>query len=61
MDDGTKKILPFLWMPEDVLEENGKRDKVPYQLWAKQGYLRTTPGRVLKYDFRRKEDIRYEH
>jgi phage terminase large subunit-like protein len=24
---------------------------VPYDLWAKQGFLQTTPGRAIEYEF----------
>jgi len=38
------------WIPESVLEEQGKsgirrgRDSAPYDLWISQGYMRTCPG-----------------
>jgi phage terminase large subunit-like protein len=48
-DDGS--VHPFCWMPEEGLEEKGRVDKVQYDLWAKQGYLLTTPGRAISYDY----------
>lgn len=40
----------YFWTPEDGLEERAKRDRVPYDLWAKQGLLRLTPGRTVDYE-----------
>lgn len=51
MEDGYKAILPFFWACEAGLEESERRDRAPYQLWAKQGHLLTVPGRILNYDF----------
>lgn len=37
-------VLQMYWLPEDLLEQRTKEDKIPYDLWAEQGLLRTTPG-----------------
>lgn len=39
------------WLPGEGLREKSKEDKVPYDLWAEQGYLRTTPGRAIEYEY----------
>ena len=44
-------ILPTFWLPEVGLAEKAKKDQVPYDLWAKQGFLRRSPGKSVKYDF----------
>lgn len=44
-------VLPFFWIPEDNIKERVDRDHVPYDLWVKQGLIRTTPGNVIDYDF----------
>ncbi len=49
--DDKVKALPFFWAAETGLEEAEARDRVTYRAWAKQGFLRTTPGRVLDYSF----------
>lgn len=36
------------WKPKVGLNEAIKNDKAPYDLWAKNGYLRLTEGRVIK-------------
>lgn len=37
-------VLQMYWLPEDLLEQRAKEDKIPYDLWQQQGFLRTTPG-----------------
>ena len=44
-------ILPFFWIPEDNVELRDKRDHVPYDVWEKQGYLKTTEGNVIHYGY----------
>jgi phage terminase large subunit-like protein len=39
------------WLPEHGLAEKARKDKVPYDLWARQGFLNTTPGRAIEYEF----------
>ena len=39
------------WIPEDRMKERIKRDKVPFDKWVKQGYINSTPGNVIDYDF----------
>jgi phage terminase large subunit-like protein len=51
--DGEDKytILPFFWLPEETLSLRVRRDHVPYDVWQKQGYIHTTEGNVIHYDF----------
>lgn len=49
--DGVLNVLPFFWMPEDSVAEASKRDRAPYDVWVRDGLLRTTPGKVIDYDF----------
>lgn len=32
------------WLPEDLLEQRAREDKIPYDIWHEQGLLRTSPG-----------------
>jgi phage terminase large subunit-like protein len=41
----------LFWKPERTLEEHSKRDRVNYRLWADQGFIRTTPGVAVDYEF----------
>lgn len=37
-------VLQMYWLPEDLLEQRTKEDKIPYDVWHDQGLLRTCPG-----------------
>lgn len=39
------------WLPEEGLVEKSRNDRVPYDIWAKDGHLLTTPGRSIEYEF----------
>jgi phage terminase large subunit-like protein len=43
-DDSNVYVVSMYWLPEDLLEQRSKEDKIPYDLWYEQGLLRTTPG-----------------
>lgn len=45
------RVHPFFWMPQDNVQEAARRDRAPYDLWVREGLLRTTPGKVIDYDF----------
>ncbi len=49
--DGASAVLPFFWLPEDNMRARVERDRVPYDLWAREGLLTLTPGNVIDYDF----------
>lgn len=44
-------VHPQFWLPGAGLAEKSRKDRVPYDLWAKQGYLNTTPGRAIEYEY----------
>lgn len=50
LDDGTHKLLPFFWVPEETLAERARRDRVPYQAWVREGLIEATEGNVVDYD-----------
>ena len=50
-NDDKYSILPFFWLPEDNLSLRVRRDHVNYDLWEKQGHLKTTEGNVVHYGF----------
>lgn len=41
---------PMFWLPEDLLERHVNEDKVPYDIWLKNGYLRTCHGNKIDTD-----------
>jgi phage terminase large subunit-like protein len=48
-DPGKVGIWPTFWLPSEGIEERARNDRVPYDLWAKQGHLALTPGRAVSY------------
>ena len=44
-------VLPFYWLPEDVIDLRTRRDHVPYVVWKKMGVFNTTEGNVVDYDY----------
>jgi phage terminase large subunit-like protein len=39
------------WLPEEGLAEKSRNDRVPYDIWHREGYLETTPGRSIEYEY----------
>jgi phage terminase large subunit-like protein len=50
-NDANYYILPYLFCPEESIEVRSQRDKVLYRVWARDGYLLTTPGNVVDYSY----------
>jgi len=44
-------VHPTFWLPAAGLREKSIADRVPYDIWAKQGDLLTTPGKTVDYEF----------
>lgn len=49
--DDKYTILPYYWLPEDVIDLRTRRDHVPYAVWKKMGVFNTTEGNVVDYDY----------
>lgn len=50
-EEDKYQVLPFFWIPEENLQIRVRRDHVPYDVWERQGYLKTTEGNVVHYGF----------
>lgn len=50
-EDDKYIILPYFWLPEDTLAVRVRRDHVPYDIWEKEGYVKTTEGNVIHYGY----------
>lgn len=48
-EDGS--VVPIFWLPKVGLSKKAEKDLVPYDLWEKQGFLQTTPGRAVEYEY----------
>lgn len=47
--EGTQPVLCRFWVPADNAFERAKRDRVPYDAWAKAGLITATAGNVIDY------------
>ena len=48
--DGVWQVQPHFWTPAQGLHDRGRRDRAPYDVWHRQGHLRTTPGATVDYE-----------
>jgi phage terminase large subunit-like protein len=48
-DDDGFDVLPAFFVPKDNIKERVTRDRVPYDQWAREGFLTATPGNVVDY------------
>jgi phage terminase large subunit-like protein len=48
---GVWHVRPHFWTPEQGLQDRCKRDRAPYDVWVRQGYMHTTPGATVDYEF----------
>jgi phage terminase large subunit-like protein len=44
-------LLPFIFVPEEMIDVRDRRNETFYFKWAKEGYLIRTPGNVIDYRF----------
>lgn len=44
-------VLQMYWLPEDLVEQRVREDKIPYDKWIEQGLMRTCPGNKVHYKF----------
>lgn len=49
--DGIWHVQPFFWTPEIGLVDRSKRDRQPYDVWVQQGFMQTTPGSTVDYEY----------
>jgi phage terminase large subunit-like protein len=51
LDGGEYAVKTWFWLPADNIEQRVRRDRVPYDVWARQGFIETTPGNVVDYAY----------
>lgn len=49
--EGVWHCRPYFWTPEEGLKDRAKRDRAPYDVWQKQGFIRTTPGASVDLEY----------
>lgn len=51
LDDGCFAITGHGYIPEEAATRHEHTDRVPYRMWANDGWCTITPGAVVDYDF----------
>ena len=49
--DDEMDLLTEFWTPRETLFDRAKKDRVPYDLWEREKFITTTPGRSVDYEF----------
>lgn len=44
-------VYSTFWLPSEGLAEKSRADRVPYDMWAEQGFLDVCPGKSIEYEF----------
>lgn len=55
-EDGYQLMTRF-WVPESGMRQRSRRDRVPYDQWAREGWITATPGDVIDYDRIRRDVV----
>jgi phage terminase large subunit-like protein len=50
-EDETYDYIVRYYIPEENMKARERRDRVPYSTWVQQGYITTTPGDVIDYEY----------
>lgn len=45
------KVLCWFWIPEEDIRQRSKRDKVPYEVWLREGLVCSTPGNSTDFEY----------
>ena len=48
--DDKWSVLVWFWVPKDKIPERVKKDRVMYDVWARDGYILTCPGNVIDHE-----------
>lgn len=62
-EDGNDSILCHFYAPKEGVVDRARRDRVPYDLWAEQGFLTLCEGATVDYEYVAREliDIRQRY
>lgn len=44
-------VLCRFWVPEEMARSRSRDRQVPYNVWVREGYIETTPGEVIDYEY----------
>lgn len=49
--DGVWQLHPTFWLPQEGLAERARKDRVPYDVWYRDGFLMAAPGKSVDYEY----------
>ena len=49
--DGVWHVKPTFWLPGDGLLDKARSDRVPYDVWQRDGFLQAAPGATVDYEY----------
>lgn len=49
--EGQWHVHPTFWLPEVGIREKAHKDRVPYDVWAQNGFLELSPGSSIEYQY----------
>jgi phage terminase large subunit-like protein len=55
VNGGHWDVVAHFYCPEDGILKRSRVDKVPYDQWARRGFITATPGNVIDYDWIKKD------
>jgi len=44
-------VETYAWLPKEGIVEKSRNDRVPYDVWAKEGLITLTPGKSIRYEW----------
>lgn len=48
--DGVWQVLAWHFLPDETLAERVRKERIPVDLWASEGFVTATPGPVIDYE-----------
>jgi len=49
--EGRWHVRPTFWLPAEGLRERAREDRVPYDLWEREGHIIAVPGKSIEYSW----------
>jgi len=49
--DSVWQVHPTFWLPRDILVHRARQDRVPYDVWHRDGFLLAAPGKSVDYEY----------
>ena len=48
-EDEPFHVIPFAWVPSEAIRERSRADRIPYDIWQRQGFIEAVAGSVIDY------------